>query len=377
MIKASEQLKSLDHIFKNEGYGLWFVGGCVRDDLLGIKPKDIDLCTDATPDQQIDIYNRSDIKFLPTGLKHGTVTIILDQVYEITTLRTESDHDGRHAAVAYTKSLEEDLSRRDLTINAIAQDFDGRVIDYFGGKQDLMDGVVRFVGNASERMKEDYLRILRFFRFHKRFDKTLGINMNALVGIIDNKEGLKQISAERIWSEMKQILVGERAGNTIYEMNELCVLDAIGMPYDSKPEISVAMANERGVKSPVSILGFTLTCEQLEALAKRWKWSNSERDQALWISRNMSKSSLEELQWMLVNDVDRYWVYDIARVWNPTALNHIMQWDVPTFPVKGGDVIKAGVQVGPDVKDALNRLKIEWHNSDYQLNKDQLIALLD
>ena len=158
------ELLRLEKMFADAGFELVFVGGCVRDALLGKEPKDVDLATSATPEEQISLYNQNGIRFIETGLQHGTVTAVLDgEPYEITTYRIDKETDGRHAKVDYTRDLVEDLSRRDLTFNAIAMRFDGTLVDPFDGMADLHNGRVRFVGNAQQRIEEDYLRILRFF----------------------------------------------------------------------------------------------------------------------------------------------------------------------------------------------------------------------
>ena len=166
----TDDLKALRAQFVAAGFDLRLVGGVVRDTIASIPAKDIDLCTDATPEQQIEIYHRYGYRAIPTGLQHGTITVVLDSVpYEITSLRIDVKTDGRHAEVEFTNDWHADLARRDLTINAMAMTFDGEVIDPFGGQQDLQDRVVRFVGDAEQRIQEDYLRILRCIRFMGRF----------------------------------------------------------------------------------------------------------------------------------------------------------------------------------------------------------------
>lgn len=142
------------------------VGGVVRDLLLGNDPKDIDLATECTPQGMIQIFERAGLRYIPTGLQHGTVTVNINHInYEITTLRIDHVTDGRHALVQFTSDWMKDAERRDLTINAMSLSFDGTLFDYFNGRKDLEERKVRFVGNARERITEDYLRILRYFRY--------------------------------------------------------------------------------------------------------------------------------------------------------------------------------------------------------------------
>jgi tRNA nucleotidyltransferase/poly(A) polymerase len=145
------------------------VGGCVRDALLGKKPKDVDLCTNLSPDAMIALGEKYGVKTVPTGLEHGTVSFLVNgEMYEITTLRVDTETDGRHAKVAFTNDWREDSARRDLSFNSIMMDLNGNIYDYHNGVQDLKNGVTRFVGHADARMQEDYLRILRFFRMRQK-----------------------------------------------------------------------------------------------------------------------------------------------------------------------------------------------------------------
>ena len=168
----SAAIIKLDKVFKNNKHEMRIVGGAVRDIALGKSPKDIDFATDATPDEMMEILDKAGIRHKPTGLEHGTITAILDnEPFEITTLRADTETDGRHAKVEFVKSWKEDAKRRDLTYNAMSMDIEGNVYDYFGGMDDLQDKVSKFVGDAEERITEDYLRILRYFRFQGRPSK--------------------------------------------------------------------------------------------------------------------------------------------------------------------------------------------------------------
>jgi tRNA nucleotidyltransferase/poly(A) polymerase len=162
-------IKKIGSLFKNEGGEIRLVGGCVRDALLGKKPKDVDLCTNLSPDAMIALGEKYGVKTVPTGLEHGTVSFLVNgEMYEITTLRVDTETDGRHAKVAFTNDWREDSARRDLSFNSIMMDLNGNIYDYHNGVQDLKNGVTRFVGHADARMQEDYLRILRFFRMRQK-----------------------------------------------------------------------------------------------------------------------------------------------------------------------------------------------------------------
>ena len=255
------ELFKLRQHFQDDGFDIKFVGGYVRDTLLGLTPKDIDFCTDATPDEQAIVYAKNGIEHIPTGLQHGTWTVVLrgaeTGVYEITSLRTETDHDGRHATVAWTRDWNEDLSRRDLTFNAMAMSFDGELLDPFNGKSDLEKGRVRFVGNAAERMREDFLRILRFVRFQARFSNGQ-YDQDALDAVEDCAPGLADISRERVWSEVSRIVSGKQGPAYLSELIRLGLGPYIDLPNTwAKPgHLSVIRAHEH-TKDPASLMANT------------------------------------------------------------------------------------------------------------------------
>jgi tRNA nucleotidyltransferase (CCA-adding enzyme) len=370
----STELKALRAIFQTAGFDLWFVGGCVRDSLLGLTPKDIDLCTDATPEEQVAVYESNDVRFVPTGLQHGTVTVVLDEPYEITSLRTESDHDGRWATMAYTRDLTEDLSRRDLTINAMAMDFDGNLIDPFGGQADLEARRVRFVGDAAERMREDYLRILRFFRFHGRIAGSGKIDAKARKAIRETRGGLGNISVERVWMEMSKIITGPEASNTLKQMRRLMVLDIVGMP--AGMEGSIQHCREMGVTDPAAVMGcYVLDEAAVDHVADRWKWSKQERDRATFVARERDGNSMDRWKEMLVDGVSFDWVSDLMRM-NGVDPQVLVNWEVPTFPVNGGDLIKAGMAPGKQMGEVLDRMTRVWKDSDYTATKQDLMSSL-
>ena len=188
------------------------MGGCVRDTLVGRAVADIDLATPDPPDDVIRALAEAGLRSVPTGLKHGTVTAISDhRGFEVTTLRRDVATDGRHADVVWTDDWRIDAARRDFTINAMSMAADGTVSDFFDGRADLSAGHVRFVGDASARIAEDYLRILRFFRFQARYGRQAPA-ADTLAALRDGAGGLAILSPERVWSEFKRILFGAGPG---------------------------------------------------------------------------------------------------------------------------------------------------------------------
>ncbi|MGQ0609621.1 MAG: CCA tRNA nucleotidyltransferase [Paracoccaceae bacterium] len=211
------------------GHQALFVGGCVRNALLGIAVADVDICTDAAPDVVTRIAGAAGFKVVPTGIEHGTVTVVAGEVvHEVTTFRRDVATDGRRARVAFSADIAEDAARRDLTINALYARPDGAVIDPLGALPDLFARRVRFVGQAEARIREDYLRILRFFRFHAHFaDPGHGLDAEALAACAANIEGLARLSKERIGQEMRKLLSAPDPAPAVAAMAAAGVLGAV------------------------------------------------------------------------------------------------------------------------------------------------------
>lgn len=213
-----------------------FVGGCVRNALLGVTVGDIDLATDAPPETVSNIAEKAGFKVVPTGIDHGTVTVIANgRPHEVTTFRRDVETDGRRAVVAYSTDIAEDAARRDLTMNALYADRHGEVIDPLGGLPDLQARRVRFVGDAETRIREDYLRILRFFRFHAVYgDPDQGIDPDALAACAALSAGLETISKERIGSEMRKLLSAPDPAPALAAMTHAGILSRLLLGADPR-----------------------------------------------------------------------------------------------------------------------------------------------
>lgn len=195
-------------LLADAGHQAWFVGGCVRNELLGEPVADLDLSTDALPDVVMQLAKTAKIKAIPTGIDHGTVTLIVDDIpFEITTFRRDVATDGRRATVAFSDNITDDARRRDFTINALYVDAMGQIADPLGGLPDLQARRIRFIEDADQRIKEDYLRILRFFRFYAWYgDTSEGPDADGLAACADNIEGLQSLSIERVTAELLKLL---------------------------------------------------------------------------------------------------------------------------------------------------------------------------
>ncbi|MEX0339429.1 MAG: CCA tRNA nucleotidyltransferase [Arenibacterium sp.] len=206
--RDTPETQTVCSILTKAGAQALFVGGCVRNALLGAPVNDVDIATDALPERVMDLANAGGLKALPTGIDHGTVTVVINgEAFEITTFRRDIETDGRHAKVVFSKHVSDDAARRDFTMNALYARPDGTLIDPLGGLPDLRARRLRFIGSAADRIQEDYLRSLRFFRFHAWYgDQSAGFDPEAIAAIASNLEGLEQLSKERIGSEMLKLL---------------------------------------------------------------------------------------------------------------------------------------------------------------------------
>ena len=235
------ELDDLVNVFKKYDHEIRIAGGAVRDLLMNKKPTDLDFATTATPSQMKSMFETENIRMINmNGEKHGTITPRINnkENFECTTLRIDVITDGRHAEVEFTKDWLLDANRRDLTINAMFLGFDGSVYDYFYGYEDLKDRRVRFVGNADRRIKEDFLRILRYFRFYGRISTTANKHDPETLKIIaNNAEGLKRISGERIWVELKKVLQGNFAGELMMSIVDCGLSEYIGRVCTNKVHV--------------------------------------------------------------------------------------------------------------------------------------------
>jgi tRNA nucleotidyltransferase/poly(A) polymerase len=379
----NQDLQNLRNLFQTQGFDLRFVGGCVRDHLAGKQPKDIDLCTDADPVEQISIYQNADIRHIPTGIDHGTITVVLDSgVYEITSLRLDVATDGRRATVAYTRDWLEDLARRDFTINAMSFTFDGVLIDPFDGYNDLLNYRVRFVGNADQRIKEDYLRILRWFRFRARYGIDPERDRTEYPAdakhIMANAAGLKSISRERVWSEIRQILAGPYGPKMILQIHQYDVAEFIDLPSECDWIYNAERLHSRE-PDPIAILHTLYGPVITRELLKKWKTSKEEQDWAEFVEAHQYKTDFNPYYLLAVDGVRRDWVCKMAKIFDIDAFDQavLAEWPIPVFPVNGFDLMKLGMKPGPHYGKVIQALKHIWAKSGYTATKEQLLDKVD
>ena len=384
-------LRLFDVVEKHGGV-LRFVGGAVRDALAGRQGFDLDLATDMSPDELVETCEENNIKTIPIGIKYGTVGVVInDKVLEITLLRKDIKTDGRHAEVEFTTDWQEDASRRDLTINAVYADEKGNVFDYYNGIDDLEKGVVRFIGNPAHRIQEDYLRILRFFRFYSIFGKG-EIDAKALAACRNNQAGLKKISIERVRDELAKIMV---TPNVIKTMKIIIDNDILGYILPKAPHFTclerlITLVRKESLDESALRRLFILYLpnEKLaESFANRLKLSKKQKELFVsWARYNpslntfMDKISLQKLLY----EQGREFCYHrfilkcaetgiVPREFHE-VLDNIASLPIAVFPLKGRDLIKAGVEDNRKIGQILKMLEHLWIESGFVLSKDELLA---
>lgn len=380
-----------------------FVGGCVRDAILKRPVRDIDIATPLTPDQVVARLTQAGIRVVETGLAHGTVTAIIDhQGIEITTLRRDVETNGRHALVAYSESWVEDAGRRDFTINALSCSIDRQIYDPFDGLLDLADGRVRFIGAARNRIQEDYLRILRFFRFYA----TLGrppIDRRALAACRQFAANLQGLSAERVQSELFKILDSDRAADVLDIMRAEKILDPILPEAKAIGRLRLlgwletrALAPGTLAADPIRRLAAVLEGDEAMALgvAHRLRLSNTDAARLGRLKRPCPEitstlgSADRNIQlYQLGRDdfVDHLllnWAEEragdstrcAAQSVGWTSLLYWAQETEPaTFPIKGKDLLALGLQPGPEIGKMLRELQSWWLDQNLSPNAQALL----
>ena len=338
------------------------VGGCVRDALLGRPVHDLDLATPDPPEAVMAALREAGLKAVPTGLAHGTVTAVSDhRGFEVTTLRRDIATDGRHAVVAFTDDWREDAARRDFTINAMSMTSDGTVVDHFGGLADLEAGRVRFVGIAAERIAEDYLRVLRFFRFHARYASGPP-DAEALAVIRAAVPGLARLSAERVWSELKRILTGPDPAGTVALMRATGVLAAV-LPEAGDGAVLRAIVAAGAPDDPALHLAALIEGDGTQAAA-RLKLSGAEAARLVALRAAICPPDSADDDTLRRALADTPKPVLIGASWlagRSDALRvRLLAMSVPVFPLAGRDLVARGVSPGPAMGEVLRSLRAWW-----------------
>ena len=362
---------------QRDGATVLFVGGCVRNSLLSVPVGDIDIATDAKPETVMSLARAAGIKAVPTGIEHGTVTLVREGIaHEVTTFRRDVDTDGRHAVVAFSKKVEEDAARRDFTMNALYARPDGTVIDPIGGMPDLIAGRVRFIGSADERIREDYLRSLRYFRFHAWYgNQSAGMDSESLSSIGANLDGIDKVSRERVGHEMIKLLAAPDPTLAIAGMQATGLLAHV-LPGASPRALQplVHLEAELGIQTDplrrLAALGGTDLGDALRLSRTQIAQVESLRDFAA------SATGAGELGYRLNSDMARDVLLLrcalLEKPWNHGALREVDKGASAEFPVSGRDLM-------PGLKDKalgarLAELETKWIESGFSLTREELLS---
>ena len=371
------------------------VGGAVRDALLGLPVADVDFATTIVPDKVMARARKAGLKAIPTGLVHGTVTVVADGTsFEVTTLRRDVETFGRHATVAFTEDWAEDARRRDFTLNALYAGADGAVFDPLGGYQDLISGRVRFIGDAAMRIREDYLRILRFFRFNAFYGKGR-FDADGLKACARERAGLRLLSAERVASELKRLLVAPRAAEAMsvsFDHGLLCDILG-GVPrlarFDRLIGIELALGCDPNAVLRLAALAVFVPGDA-KRIARRFKLSNAEQALLALGGEPFDHVLPDEAaakRKLYALGPERYasrvllaWADSAAPATDPAwhrAATLAERWEVPDFPLRGPDIMALGDFAGPQIGEMLRRVEQHWIDGGFTQDRDELLALAE
>ncbi|MGB5868813.1 MAG: CCA tRNA nucleotidyltransferase [Albidovulum sp.] len=372
---TDQDLQLVLRLIREGGHQALLVGGCVRNGLLGVPVDDIDIATDAHPERVLALAKAAGLRVVPTGIEHGTVTVVANsKPFEVTTFRRDVETDGRRATVAFATSILDDAARRDFTMNALYADHAGQVIDPLGGLPDLQARRVRFVGAPQDRIREDYLRILRFFRFHARYgDPALGLDADGLAACAGLADGITTLSRERIGHEMRKLLAAPDPAPSLAAMQAAGILARI-----------IPGADIRAI-APLVHLEAGLSPDPLRRLAAL---GGADLSQALRLSRGETRA-LAVLQGAIgalsrVGELGYRHGPEVARdivLLRAALLEQPLPADwqgeaalgaKARFPVQAADL--AGRFSGPALGEKLRVLEAKWIESGFQLTRAELLG---
>lgn len=379
-----------------EGAQARAVGGAVRNALMGTPVKDVDIATTALPDDVMRLAARAGLHPVPTGHEHGTITVVAAHTpFEVTTLRRDIETFGRHARVTYTTDWSEDAQRRDFTMNALYCEADGTVHDPLGGYEDVKARRVRFIGDARERIREDYLRTLRFFRFLAEYGDGDAPDRQGVAAAIAEKAGLSSLSGERVRTELLRLLAAPDATAALISMREADLLEPLlGLPTNVELVARLA-AIERASglpPDPLVRLGALIDGAEPETVQRKLRLSRTETERlAQMASRHPGLSPHPN------EDLARAFIYrhgpeafkdGVLLAWarsggKPDSTEHArylalpQRWQAPDCPVRGADLIARGLRAGPDVGRVLSDFESWWIAQGFPTDTKLVAAKLD
>ena len=390
------QLPEVKKIFKAFGESsIFLVGGCVRDTLMNKLVTDIDFATPCEPLEVIEILNKSEINYVDIGIKFGTVTAIInDKKYEITSFRKDISTDGRHAEVEFSKEMEADAARRDFTINALYVDQDCKIYDFYNGQEDLKNTILRFIGDPQARIKEDYLRIMRFFRFLAS-NSAQSLDDDLLTILKAEAQNLSKISKERLWDELTEILKSENPIAVLKLMQENSIFKNIseGLKIEESFENLISIESKIKYVDPILRLSllFDNDSKKIENFVNNFHLSSKESEALLQLGemneKIVSYLSMKEVRFLLYkigisnfkNQIILHWARDVL---NKNEVNWrslyevAISWERPKFDLDSKDVLGMGINEGPLVGSILKEVEEWWAENDFIDDKFSLIERL-
>ncbi len=364
------------------GHQALFVGGCVRNGLLDLPTADIDIATDAHPDKVIEVATAAGLKTIPTGIDHGTVTVIAkDLPHEVTTFRRDVETDGRRAVVAFAKTIEEDARRRDFTMNALYTDPRGQVIDPLGtGIPDLTARRLRFIEDPHQRIREDYLRILRFFRFHAFYaDPEGGFDTDGLSACAELAEGIDGLSKERVGAEMLKLLGAADPAPAISSMAQTGVLARALPGADAKSLPLLIHAEGEAEVRPNAIR--RLAALGGDTVKTALRLSNADAKRLAVLRTEMGAATMPgalgfHLGAQTAIDVLLLRAAVFEMPLDPDSIRCAHRGARQRFPIRAADLMEIGLE-GPEIGHAMTLLTEAWISSDFKLDKPALLARLN
>ena len=394
-LKAGEVARLLA-LLDRDGEEARVVGGAVRNELMRLPVDEIDVATTAVPDEVTRRAEAAGFKAVPTGIEHGTVTVVLDgKPFEVTTLRTDVETYGRKAKVAFGRDWARDAQRRDFTMNALSASADGAVYDYVGGLADLAARHVRFIGDPAQRIAEDYLRILRFFRFHARYGQG-ALDAAGLHACIVARGGLETLSRERVRAELLKLLLAPHATPTLAVMAETGILGTVlgGVPllasFENTVKVEAAIGAAPDATRRLGALG-VLTMEDAERLSERLRLSNAEFGRLMTLEYwwRVSPAAGEHAARVLLYLLGPSWFTDRVLVawsrsdagaadaaWRQLATLP-QRWTAPMFPLKAVDFFNRGIPKGPQMGVVLRAAERAWIDADFPTEPGAINAIAE
>ncbi len=384
-------------ILDRDGEEARVVGGAVRNALLGVPVSEIDIATTAEPPEVRRRATAAGFKVVPTGIEHGTLTIVIDGApFEVTTLRQDIETYGRHAKVAFGRDWKADAERRDFTINALSASKDGTVHDYVGGLADLEARRVRFIGDAKRRIAEDYLRVLRFFRFHAAYGEG-PLDTDGLHACIMARNDLAQLSRERVRMELMKLLVARGASGVLQATADCGILGLLLAGVPNAVNFTAMAAAETALALPADPVRrlaalAVLVAEDAERLWQKLRLSNAEHIRLCemaegWRAMSPSLDDQKQKAALYRNGAEHYTdraLLAFARsgakpedaAWHK-LVTLPQRWPVPSFPIKAADLMERGVVRGPALGAALSAAEAAWIEAEFPDDKVRLDAIAD